>query len=777
MANLQRKCTNFWLILRFPYNKGFQAKRRLLAFYPPKFMSWFSAYYSQQRLLRLLTTVLAITPMLAHAQSKVKTPKVENKNAPTVLQAEQMDGRPQRNLSLKRDAEIVRDQTQIKADQIDYWNVDDVVEAMGNVNMRRFNDIYTGDSLKLNLDSGQGFLLAPTYQLELNHARGKAERVDFIDQDRAVIQNGTYSTCEGPNPDWYLKSDTLSLDMGRDIGSAGKTMVYFKGLPILGTPALSFPLTGARRSGLLPPVIGATSTGGVEVTLPYYFNIAPNRDLTLFPKLISRRGLQLGANARYLGERYRGETNLEILPGDRKANRNRYALSSVHSQQLAADTSLDWNLNKASDDDYPTDFANSMAIGTNRQLVRDVHLQYYGNYWRAAMRTQNFQILQDPAAKDNPALTVSRPYDRLPEFTFNAARRDIAGFDVNVDAQWTRFWHPVETRGQRMVVQSQISFPILHPAYFITPKLSLHLSRYAIDRRKAGESGPNELSRAVPTFSIDSGLEFERSTTLFGRKVTQTLEPRLFYVNTPYRDQSEFPLFDSADAGFSFAQLFSENRFTGNDRISDANQITAAVVSRFLESDGAERLRFALGQRFYFRNQRVVLNANNSAITDSRSDLLLAASGSVSPHLNFDSGLQYSFSKHELFAANLGVQWQPQAKHVMNAEYRYLRDAVDEKNSIKLINFSGQWPIAGRYFAVGRISYSLPERQTVKSLAGFEYNADCWVFRFAAQRFSTSTQGATTTLFLQLELNGLSRIGSNPLDAMSKNIPGYQKVN
>ena len=493
-------------------------------------MGWFSAFYSQQRLLRVLTSVLALAPLVSHAQTKAKTPKLEDKTAPIILQAEQMSGRPDRSVSLQRAAELMRDKTHITADQVDYLQVEDEVEATGKVRMRRFNDFYTGDKLKLNLDSGQGFILKPTYQLELNHAQGEAEQVNFIDQDQAQIQNGTYSTCEGSDPAWYLKSDTLNLDFGRDVGSAGKTVVYFKGVPILGTPALSFPLSNTRRTGLLPPIFGTISTGGVEITLPYYFNIAPNRDLTLFPKMISRRGLQLGTNARYLGENYRGETNFEVLPNDREANRTRYSFASIHNQQLMPNLGLGWNLNTASDDDYPADFSNSIATNTQRQLVREMRLDYASTYWNASARVQNFQILQDMAYLRDPSLKVNRPYDRLPEFALNGVRRDVAGFDLSVDAQWTRFWHPEETRGQRLVVNPQISYPILHPSYFFTPKLSLHMSRYEIEQRKLGEVGANSLSRVVPTFSIDSGLEFERSTTLFGRKVTQTLVHRLFYM-------------------------------------------------------------------------------------------------------------------------------------------------------------------------------------------------------------------------------------------------------
>lgn len=761
-------------------------------------MSRFSAFYSRQQVLHALNLplvkkpvaqaiagldaparhlllpwlglILPCLPLVAFAQNKPKPQ--EDKNAPVILEAEQITGRPERHLRLLRRAEMVRDKTRVCADQVEFDQVEDELKAQGGVKMQRFDDIYTGEQLQLRLDSGRGYILQPTYQIELprGRAQGQADRVDFVAEDQSNIVNGTYSTCEGSDPDWYLKADVLNLDFGRDVGSAGKTLVYFKNVPILGTPALSFPLSGARRTGLLPPTVGATSTGGFEFTQPYYWNIAPNRDMTFFPKIISRRGIQLGVNARYLGQTYRGETNLEILPHDRKAGRSRYSLSTISTHQLTDNMSMGWNASKASDDNYPTDFASSMATNTQRQLLREMRVDYQGSFWNASLRAQSFQILQDPAAKTRPELTVFRPYDRLPEANFNAMRRDLAGFDLSLDAQLTRFWHPDLERGQRLVLHPQISYPILHPAYFLTPKIGVHMSRYQMDKRLAPNL-PLSPERTVPTFSLDGGMVFERSTSLFGKQVTQTLEPRLFYVNTPYRDQSKLPVFDSAEAGFSFAQLFSENRFTGHDRISDANQITAALVSRYLSSDGAEMLRLAMGQRFYFRNQKVSLDPKAAEIRDSRSDILLAASGSISPHWSFDSSLQYSVSKHQMYAANYGVQWQPRPKHVLNAEYRYQRAESE------LLNLSGQWPLTNRYYAVGHISYSLPEHQTVKSLAGFEYNADCWVLRFAAQRFSTSGSGATTTLFLQLELNGLSRLGPNPLDALSKNIPGYQKVN
>lgn len=690
------------------------------------------------------------------------------------VQAERISGRAEREITLDGEVELIKDRTRITADKAIYRQIEDEVEASNGVRIWRFGDYYTGTELRMNMDTGKGMILQPTYRLELNNAQGKAGRVDFISDSEANVVDGTYSTCEGLDPDWYLRVDTLKLDTGRDVGDAGRTVIYFKGVPILGTPAMSFPLSGARTSGLLPPTIGATSTGGAEMTLPYYFNIAPNRDLTLYPKLIARRGLQMGANARYLGESYSGETTAEYLPRDRKANADRYAISSLHRQSLNPSWTYGWNLNHASDDDYPRDFANSLATSTRRQLIREVRTDYVTPLWNAGFRVQNYQILQDPEAVHDRSLLLERPYDRLPQLTFHGGQHYVSGLDWSFDADVTRFWHPDKLRAVRLVMNPQVSWSFIRSAGFFTPKLSLHASRYELDGNAAqlGALPPSQ-TRVLPTVSVDAGLVFERDTQLLGSAVTQTLEPRLFYVRTPYRDQSKIPLFDTAETSFNFAQLFSENRFTGQDRISDANQITAGLVSRFIEPSGVERLRLGFGQRFYFREQRVGLDTNTPVGNVGRSDLLLSAAGRLSPLWSIDSALEYNQGTHRIVTANYGVQWKPGEKRVLNTEYRYVRGNL----GFEQLNISGQWPVAQRFYAVGRISYSLPERRNTENLVGMEYNADCWVLRMVVQRFATATRNATTSFFLQLELNGLSKLGPNPLEALSKNIPGYQKVN
>lgn len=742
------------------------------------------------------------------AQTVVKQPRVNDSNAPTTVEAEQITGRPDRVLNLDNDVDVTRGQTEVKSNKATYRIVENEVEAHGCVRMNRYGDKYTGDDLRLNMDSGQGFLTNPTYRFQANDGHGSAERVDFEDEDRAKIITGTYTTCPGTKPDWYIKSSTLDVDSGLGEGIAHNGVLYFKSVPILGAPILSFPLSDERRSGVLPPIMGTTNNGGVEIGVPYYFNIAPNRDLTLYPNIITQRGLQLGADARYLGSSYSGQTKIEFLPDDKlvKAKRlpddkltktDRYAVQSVHTQTLMPGLTAGWNVNLASDNNYPDDFTRSITQSSARVLNREFDLNYGGSFWSVAALASRYQVLQDFNAAGQP--TLSRPYDRLPQVTFTAAKQDIVGFDWTVNAQYTRFWNSEQDfsknfltplGGERVYINPQLSYPIIRPGYFITPKIQLDATSYQISPNKFGiPNSPsssdqvplgNNFSRVLPTFSLDTGLIFERDATFFGNPMTQTLEPRLFYVRTPFRDQRQYPLFDSGAADFNFAQIFTENRYSGHDRISDANQLTAAVISRYIEESGLERLRLGIGQRIYFTQPRVALGPADT-ITTSRSDLLVSAGGQITQSLGIDNTIQYSQSNNQWVRANSTIKWQPGPKKVINFSYQLDHNNFDPldpaKKYLKQFDVSTQWPLSHRWYGVGRVSYSLQEKTVGQSLLGFEYKADCWVFRVVGQRTPTSSTRTTTGIFVQLELNGLSKIGSNPMEALRSSISGYQNVN
>ena len=385
-----------------------------------------------------------------------------------------------------------------------------------------------------------------------------------------------------------------------------------------------------------------------------------------------------------------------------------------------------------------------------------------------------YQTLQDAASPIVP------PYEKTPQILFHGARLDVlGGFDFNLDIDATRFHHPTLAGGDRYIFNPSVAFPILRPGWFITPKVSYNLTHYNVDDQPAGVQ--REFTRSLPTATVDSGLVFERETSLFGRQLQQTLEPRLFYVRTPYKNQDALPNYDSGITDFNFAQLFAANPFGGSDRIADANQLTAAVSTRVVNNeDGAEIFKASLGQRYYLSPQRVTL-PGGLPIDSKRSDVLAEISGQVLRSLSVDAGVQYSPSVGGVIRSNFGVSFRPEPTKVINVDYRY-QQAVTEVNvaqpvTLEQIDISAQWPIFRNLYGVGRVNYSMRDHKPIEALAGFEYSGCCWVVRAFASRYVTGLQTATSTLFLQLELNGLARLGSNPLESLKRNVPGYQLIN
>jgi LPS-assembly protein len=727
----------------------------------------------------LPTTVFAQTSLgvggtdgTAAAAKPASGVKDKDADEATTVRAEQMTGRPDREVDLDRDVELDRGNTIVKADKAIYRIIKDEVDATGSVWMKTLTARYTGDHVVLNIDSGEGFATNPTYVLDSNGGRGHAQRADFLSSEQTVLTQSTYSTCEAINPDWYIKSQTLDLDQGRDVGTMTNGIVYFKNTPIFGSPWLDFPLSDARKSGFLAPTIGGSSTGGMEVAVPYYFNIAPNRDLLVTPNYIARRGLQIGEVARYLGDNYSGLVSGQWID-DHLTNTERYTFTLQHAQNFKNGFGYGWNVSKASDNNYPTDFSNTLEGVSNRLLLRDVYASYAATYWNVTAHVAKYQVLQDPL------LPITQPYDRVPQILFNATRSDVAGFDLSSTGEFTRFSSPNLVGGDRTSITPKISYPILGTAYYVTPSVSMDATNYRLNNQVVG--APVDLNRVTPTLAVDSGLTFERDTNFFGRPMTQTFEPRLYYLRTPYRDQSQFPVFDTALADFNFSSIFSDNRFVGRDRISDANQITLGATSRFIEANGTERMRVALAQRFYFAQPRVEL-PGAIATQSSKSDMLAGLTGQITNELSVDNAVRYSQSLSSFVQANYGVRWEPAPKKVLNLSYQL--DTVNQVlgsngllEDVKQYDLSGQWPLTARWYGVGRLNYSVPDKTITEGLAGLEYRADCWVFRIVAQRLPTSSAQATTSFFIQLELNGFAKIGSNPMDALTSSIPGYQAVN
>ncbi|MCE2860580.1 MAG: LPS-assembly protein LptD [Oxalobacteraceae bacterium] len=725
------------------------------------------------RRARLLSLMIMMVLGSAAAQEPRRLADTVADETATELRAEQLTGRPDREVLLEGNVDITRGNTAIDADRVKYDIIDEQVDAVGNVLVRKAGSRFEGKELRLKLDTGVGYMDSLVYKLLQRNAQGRAARIDFESEDQATISSGYYTTCNGPDPDWYLRTSKLTLDEGAGIGYARNAVLIFKGVPVAGAPRISFPLTDERVSGFLAPTIASSTSSGLQVTTPYFWNIAPNRDVTFFPRYIAQRGLMLGADVRYLEREFAGETRFEFINDTKLPGETRYGFSSRHNQVLAPGLTLATDLNGASDDFYARDFPLSHVWarpGVNRRLLtQSIALNYGASDWNGAVRLIDYQVLQDP----NALITV--PYARLPQVNVNNFHYSDSGLDLTLNSEYTRFVHPTLVQGDRLVLNPRITYNQLRgPGYFIRPSLSLHGTLYNLDQSAASMTAP---ARVLPTLSLDSGLIFEREATFFNREAIQTLEPRAFYTYTPYKEQTSvlYPRFDTSEADLNYAQIFRENRFVGNDRVGDSNQLTLALISRFLETTGAERLRLAVAQRINLKDPTVSLGITDKAAAE---DILLLMSGRVTDELRLDANLQYDQTNRDINRMNAGVFWQAGPMKVVNAQYR--RDSRNipgyPYTNYELIDLSGQWPLSRRWYGVGRINYLLDDQRMGQSLLGVEYLADCWIFRVVGQRIPTAAGLATTHLFMQLEFSGLATLGSSPMKALRSSVPGYQPL-
>ena len=709
-----------------------------------------------------------------------RPPKV----GPRVIEAGRIDGVNQKNVSATGDVSLTQGNMTVTAERLDYDKETDTAVAPGKMRMTRDGDVVTGSNLKLKVETEIGSLEDPAFFFSKNperpaqrfEARGAAKRMDFLGADQERLYDAFYTTCRADENEWYLKISELSLDRARNIGSGINAVVEFKGVPILYMPYMTFPLNNERKSGFLPPTIGTSSSSGFELAVPYYWNIAPNFDATITPKIFTRRGLQVGTELRYLDRGVLGQFDAEYLPRDRIADRDRYLASLRHYQNLDKWLAPGWsasiNAQKVSDDNYFRDLSTRISNTAQTNLPRDVALTYANDFGNLTTRYLSFQTLQDPTA---PA--ILSPYRLAPQVTFNAIPNRWNGIELNTVGEFTSFEHPTLVSGRRWLLYPSASYPITRPFGFITPKVGFHATRYDLTRNTAGFEGGN---RALPILSVDSGLAFERAATFFGQSITQTLEPRLFLLYVPFREQNKLPLFSTAETDFSFAQIFNENLFVGGDRISDARQATAAVTTRFIENiTGIERLRAAIGQRYYFSPQRVTLATNDalgiSGTTTgsiSRSDFLAALSGQVSDSWSLDSGFQYSASTKQFQKTNVSARYVADGGKLLNFSYRFTRD------SLKQVDISTQWPfgrMAPAWTLLARANHSLRDGRLIEGLLGVEYNRGCWEFRLVAHRFATAAEKYSNSIQFQLELKGLSKLGINPLETLKQNISGYRR--
>jgi LPS-assembly protein len=592
-------------------------------------------------------------------------------------------------------------------------------------------------------------------------ARGSAESMSVSESGVLTLSGVTYTTCPPEHDDWNIEAGSVSIDPARNSGVARDARVVFFGTTILRLPYISFPVGNARKSGLLFPSIGSSTSGGVELAVPYYLNISPGQDFTFTPTWYTNRGIDLGGEYRYLTGFGRGTVEGNLLPGDNRtgATRSRLKLASV--TELPDQWRLTFDAENVSDTRYLEDFARGTNDASTPFLPRSARLTWRNDELDLGVMWRNFQTLY----ADLPQ--ADRPHTELPRL-FASGNWQLPGvlpLQYRADLEAANFRHEEDVQGWRLNATPQVALDFGGAGWFLRPAAAFSTTQYALsDLAPGADTRP---SRNLPLFSLDTGLSFERIGGKEGQR-RFTLEPRMMYLHVPFRDQSDLPVFDSGEPDLNWVQLFRDNRYVGIDRIGDANQISTGITAQMHSSRTGQRFISAtVGQTIYLKTPQVLL-PDEPQDPGKTSDLIAEVELSALRNWSLNTGLQWDPQGQRTERAEVRLQYQPAPRSVLNFGYRYQQGRMEQAE------FSAAWPLSESWRLYGRSLYSLRDRQTIENFAGFEYSSCCWNVRAVARDYVSRRSGQRDrSIYLQLELKGLSNVGLAADAFLERSIRGY----
>ena len=638
---------------------------------------------------------------------------------------------------------VERSGTYMEADSAIYDRTADTLHVQDNVYLQTRDSLLWGDSADINLGTSSGVVTNTRFEFPGLHGFGEAKRFDFSDPEHSHLEQVSYTTCPPGNEDWLLRSDTLDLDRSTNTGEARDVTLRFKHVPFFYFPYINFPLEG-RKTGLLPPTIGTSDINGTDVRVPYYLNLAPNYDATLTPRYIQNRGAMLMSEFRYLGSQERGSLNFDYLDRDKLDNNEaRYAGSLSHNQHFAEGWNGNIQFNGVSDTRYFDDLGTSQALTSQTHLLRQARITYQSTYLDFLGRVQGYQTL---SGRD--------PYQRLPQLKLSAASLERNNhLQASLDTELVNFDKDGTTdpKGLRLDLYPSFSLPLAGSAWFITPRLGYRYTQYELE-----QNTDNQITRALPVYSLDSGLFFERELSLADTPLLQTLEPRLYYLRVPYVDQTDIPRFDTDLYDLTFAQLFSTNRFNGADRQGDADQLTVALTSRLLDQrSGEELLRGSIGQILYFEDRKVGLDNTTPVADQPTSDIVGEIGAQLTRSLDLSSTARWNPETERNDVLTGRIRYHADNGPILSAGYRYRREV-----NLRQSEVAAYWPMTRQWRFLGRWQYDLERDRSLDIVSGLEYETCCWAVQFAARgTLDTTTQELNHSFYMTLELKGLSVIG------------------
>lgn len=674
-------------------------------------------------------------------------------------------------IRLSGGVDVTQADQHLQADQSTYDRGSGRLDADGAIFFETPGLRIQGEKADYNVLTRQGTIGTARYRVSGSaNLLGTAEEAQILADRQSRYRNITYSTCPPGNADWSIKASELKLDQEDGMGYAKHARIRIGKIPVLYAPYLFFPIDDRRRSGLLIPSIGSSNTTGTDISLPYYWNIAPNMDATITPRIMSSRGLMLGAELRRLDRFQEVQLNAEILPEDWEAPElgTRGALRVTQTGWLAPRWSSSVDYASVSDDQYLRDFGNRLDVVSLRNLVQRGDIHYAGDGWSMLTRVQQFQTVDAALPPEN------RPYGQLPHIELDLLPKLWnERVEYSFDGQYDFFNHQSLVHGNRLVGVPTLRMPLRRSFGQLIPRARLYYTGY--DLINQAEDVPSRQSYLIPSFDLDGSLVFERNADWFGNSTLQTIEPRIYYVLTSFEDQSAAPLFDTTPLDFSFASLFRPNRFTGYDRIGDENRLTLGLTSRTIANEsGQELFRASVGQIYFFADRRVQLYGE-PVEEDVQSSVAGELAAQVSSHWNARASFQWNPNDPEASWEKrvLQLQYAPQNGRLLNLAYRF-NDGDQSELRYEDTDISLQLPIGPQVKLVGRWLYSMLNSETVEAFAGIEFGRCCWRLRLLGQHLQTGEDSGSTSVMLQVELAGLGQFGNQIDTFLEREIYGYQ---
>jgi len=709
-------------------------------------------------------------------------------------------------LNFAGNVDLTRGDQHLLAEKASYDTGADTMDAQGNVIYSEGSLAMAADTAMMSLSTSEARLRRAEFIAGDGPLRGSAAAIYRDNEYLSRFNDTVFTSCPPGNQDWAMHAARLKINRESGQGAAKDLWMEYKGVPILYTPYISFPTDNRRLSGFLSPTWGSTQRAGFYASAPFYWNIAPNVDSTITPRYFSGRGEMLSNNLRYLTESSKGNFGFEYMPNDQTLNKPRYSFTLKDVSTIMPKMNSDVNLNLVSDTTYFTDLNTALGFNRSSYLPSTATLNYGGSDAKFIASIQHYQSV------DPTVLSTAMPYDVLPRLSLNLNHTfDGMPLKVQMDNQFTDFHHNVLVNGQRLALQPSVSMPFESTAGFFTPKISVQSVQYQLSNQAvAGQ--PASINRTLPIMSLDSGLSFEKAMDFDGSEYTNIIEPRLFYLYIPRKNQNDIPVFDTSAYDINFNSLFRENSYSGYDRLQDANQLTLAATTRYIDNTtGLEPVKASLGQIIYFQDRTVTLplpgtpqqsidSANYIPVQTSKtSNIISEVTGQINQNLSYSTGAQWNVASNSLARGQAVLKFRNQPNQLFDIGYRYRSATANPlvpaslvpgtsgttalPAAISLTDVSFRWPLFDQWYAMGRWQYSLDFDKTMESFIGLEKESCCWRFRIIGRRFINgattnsyvpSNVAPQTAFFVELDLKGLSGIGDDVDYFLQTALNGYR---